>query len=164
MAEDSALVMHRSWFDPNCGLCSLKCTYSSVGKIRPWYGRACSSILHKCSKWRVAREVYWGSLESCGRVRGPWVRIPHPPQFSRYGAMVGAGGLYPQVGGSSPSIGTNSDVDEWFSHHADTVGALHNVGSNPTVTTNGEYTLRLIPGRKVNWLHVGSIPSSPTNI
>ena len=69
-----------------------------------------------------------------------------------------------RVGGSSPSIGTNSDVDEWFSHHADTVGALHNVGSNPTVTTNGEYTLRLIPGRKVNWLHVGSIPSSPTNI
>ncbi len=39
---------------------------------------------------------------------------------------------------------------------------LHNVGSNPTVTTNGEYTLRLIPGRKVNWLHAGSIPPSPT--
>lgn len=29
-----------------------------------------------------------------------------------------------KVGGSSPSIGTNSDVDEWFSHHADTVGAF----------------------------------------
>lgn len=30
---------------------------------------------------------------------------------------------------------SHSDVDEWFSHQTDILGAMHNVGSNPTVTT-----------------------------
>ena len=29
---------------------------------------------------------------------------------------------------------------------------------------NGVYTLRLISGRKVNWLHAGSTPATPTNL
>ena len=39
------------------------------------------------------------------------------------------------------------------------------VGSNPIIRSNiASYTLRLIRGRKVNWSHVGSIPTDATRL